>query len=102
MLAAAIVHPDFKQVIPLAPEPIIKQDGQEKNACERNASKRFFKQLRKDHPHLRLIIIEDALSSNAPHIRDLQQHHLHYILGVKQGAIPFYFNTLKTRIKLVK
>lgn len=41
MMGAAIVHPDFKEVIPLAPEPIIKQDGQTKNDCERNAAKRF-------------------------------------------------------------
>jgi hypothetical protein len=91
MLGAAIVHPDVKEVIPLAPEPIIKQDGQEKNDCERNASKRFFKQLRQDHPHLKLIIIEDALSSNAPHIRDLQRHKFHWILGVKKGDHPFLF-----------
>ena len=102
MLGAAIVHPDVKEVIPLAPEPIIKQDGQQKNDCERNASKRFFKQLRKDHPHLRLIIIEDALSSNAPHIRDLQHHHLHYILGVKKGDHPFLFQYVEDAYKAGK
>jgi hypothetical protein len=91
ILGAAIVHPDLKEVIPVAPEPIIKQDGQEKNDCERNASKRFLKQVRKDHPHLKLISIEDALSPNAPHIRDLQQHNFHYILGVKRGDHPFLF-----------
>ena len=68
MLGAAIVNPGFKEVIPLAPEFIIKQDGQSKNDCERNAAKRFFGKLREDHPHLPLIITEDALSSNAPHI----------------------------------
>src|SRR4030042_7135015 len=31
ILGAAIVHPDFKEVIPMAPEPIIKQDGEAKN-----------------------------------------------------------------------
>ena len=41
MLGAAVVHPDHKQVIPLAPEPIIKQDGDNKNDCERNAGKRL-------------------------------------------------------------
>lgn len=91
MLGAAIVHPDFKEVIPLAPEPIIKQDGETKNDCERNAAKRFFEQLRQDHPHLPLIIIEDALSSNAPHIRELKRHNLHYILGVKEGDHAFLF-----------
>jgi hypothetical protein len=31
MLGAAIVHPDFKEVIPVFPEPILKQDGESKN-----------------------------------------------------------------------
>ena len=92
LLAGAIVHPDFKEVIPLAPEMIIKQDGQDKNDCERNAAKRFFKQLRKDHPHLPIIITEDALSSNAPHIRDLEKHNLRYILSVKPGDHAFLFD----------
>lgn len=95
MLGAAIVHPDHKEVIPLMPEPIIKQDGQNKNDCERNAAKRFLGKLRSDHPHLNLIVIEDGLSSNAPHIRELQEHHLHYILGVKEGDHPFLFERVR-------
>jgi hypothetical protein len=67
------------------PEPVIKQDGTEKNDCERNAAKRFITKLRQDHPHLKVIVTEDSLSSNAPHIQWLHDHHLHYILGVKEG-----------------
>jgi len=85
MLGAALIHPDRREVIPLMPEPIIKQDGTDKNDCERNAAKRFIVQLRQDHPHLKLIVTEDSLSSNAPHIQVLQDHHLHYLLGVKEG-----------------
>ena len=99
MLGAAIVHPDLKEVIPLCPEMIIKQDGKTKNDCERNAAKRFFEQLRKDHPHLPLIINEDALSPNAPHIRDMEKYNLHYILGVKPGDHKFLFNYVDTAIK---
>ena len=95
MLGAAIVHPDFREVIPLPPEFIMKQDGETKNDCERNAAKRFFEKLRKDHPHLPLIITEDALSSNAPHIREAQKHNLHYILGVKEGDHSFLFEQVE-------
>lgn len=95
MLGAAIVHPDFKEVIPLCPEPIIRQDGQTKNDCERNAAKRFFEKLRKEHPHLKLIVNEDALSPNAPHIRDLKKHNLRFILGVKPGDHEFLFNEIE-------
>jgi len=95
MLGAALVHPDHKEVLPLMPEPIIKQDGETKNDCERNAAKRFLNKLRGDHPHLNLIVIEDGLSSNAPHIRELQNHHLHYILGVKEGDHKFLFEQVR-------
>jgi len=91
MLAGAIVHPDKEAVIPLAPEPIIKQDGETKNDCERNAAKRFMAQLRVDYPDEPFIITEDALSANAPHIKELKKDNLRFILGVKEGDHPFLF-----------
>lgn len=90
-VGAALVHPDFKEVIPLCPEIIRKQDGATKMDCERNAIKRMLVKLRQDHPHLQFIVNEDALSSNAPHIEDLEEHGLHYILGVKEGDHKFLF-----------
>lgn len=83
--AAVIVHPDRKEVITLPPEPIFNHDGDNKNDCERNACRRWLQKLRKDHPHLKIIITEDGLSPNAPHIRDLIEHRCHYILGTKEG-----------------
>ena len=95
MLGAALIHPDFREVIPLMPEPIIKQDGTEKNDCERNAAKRFIAKLRRDHPHLKFIITEDSLSSNAPHIETLHDHGCHYILGVKEGDHAYLFKQVQ-------
>jgi len=69
LLSAVIVHPDHREVIPLAPEPITRQDGDTKNDCERNAAKRLLADLRREHPHLKLLVVEDALAANAPHIR---------------------------------
>jgi hypothetical protein len=86
MLGAALLHPDRREVIPLMPDPIIKHDGTEKNDGEQNAAKRFISKLRQDHPHLKLIVTEDSLSSHAPHIRPLIDHDCHYILGGKEGA----------------
>lgn len=91
MLGAAIVHPDYKEVIPLAPEPIQKQDGSTKNDCERNAAKRLLRKIRQEHPRLKLLIVEDGLASNAPHIRDLIQLRMHFLLGVKPGDHAFFF-----------
>jgi hypothetical protein len=95
MLGAAIIHPDVHEVIPLMPEPIVKQDGTDKNDCERNAAKRFVAKLRQDHPHLKFIVTEDSLSSNAPHIETLQDHDLHYILGVKEGDHTYLFQQVQ-------
>ena len=95
MLGAALIHPDVREVIPLMPEPIIKQDGTEKNDCERNAAKRFIAKLRQDHPHLKFIITEDSLSSNAPHIETLHDHDCHYILGVKEGDHAYLFKQVQ-------
>ena len=89
MLAAVMMHPNHREVVPLAPEPIEKQDGSEKNDCERNAAKRLLRHIRREHPHLKLIVVEDGLASNAPHIRELQNLNMHFIFGAKPGDHPF-------------
>ena len=94
MLGAAIVHPDHKEVIPLAPEPIQKQDGSSKNDCERNAAKRLLQKIRQDHPRLGFIVVEDGLASNGPHVRELLAQGMHFILGVKPGDHPFLYERL--------
>jgi len=94
VLGATLVHPDLKEVIPLAPEPIINQDGHTKNDCERNASRRWLQRFRREHPRLPVIVVEDALSANAPHLRDLRAANMHYIIGVKPGDHAFLFQHL--------
>ena len=41
MLGAVLTHPEKRLVIPICVEPIIKQDGETKNDCELNSSKRI-------------------------------------------------------------
>ena len=96
LLGAAIVHPAHREVIPLAPEPIIKADGQEKNDCERNAARRLLADTRREHPHLRLIVVEDALAANAPHIETLQALDMRFILGIKPGSHYALFEDAQT------
>jgi len=91
LLGGVVIHPKRREVIPLMPEPIVKQDGETKNDCERNAAKRFLAQLKQDYPELTFTITEDALSPNGPHIRELEKHGFHYILGVKQGDHEYLF-----------
>jgi len=91
MLSGVIIHPALRQVLPLMPEPIQRADGEAKNDCERNAAKRFLDRLQQDYPHLAFTITEDALSPNAPHIRELLKHQYHFILGVKPGDHAYLF-----------
>ncbi len=100
MLSAAIVHPDQKVVIPFAPEPIMKSDGSNKNDCERNAAIRFLDDLKREHPHLKLIITGDGLFSNGPFIKRLQADNQRFILVAKEGdhkALFEEFNRLPRR-----
>jgi hypothetical protein len=99
MLGAVLVHPDHSEVIPLAPEPIQRIDGQEKNDCERNAARRWLQRFRQDHPDLKVIVTEDGLSSNAPHIRDLMDANVRFILGVKPGDHQHLFEQLSVRLE---
>ena len=57
MLGAVLVHPQHRVVLPLAPEPIVKGDGASKNDCERNAAKRLLSDVRREHPHLKLVVV---------------------------------------------
>ena len=72
-LGAVIAHPDHKEVIPIFPEPIMKEDGSKKNDCERNATERLLRDFRREHPHLPTILVEDALAANGPHLKLLQE-----------------------------
>jgi hypothetical protein len=67
------------------PEPIVPQDGTEKNDGERKAAKRLRVKLRQDHPHLTLLVTADRRRANAPHIHVRHDHNRHDILGVKAG-----------------
>ena len=95
MLGAVLVHPEHREVIPLAPEPIVKGDGATKNDCERNASKRLLSDLRREHPHLKVLIVEDGLASNAPHLSLLDSLNMNYVIGVKAGDHAYLFDWIK-------
>lgn len=100
MLVAVIVHPDHKEVFPICCEPIMQQDGSSKNDCERNAAKRLIKRLRELYPDWRLIVVEDALYSNGPHIAQLQSgsgQDYDYLIGVKPADHKGLFSQAASR-----
>jgi len=94
MLAASLVVPGLKQVIPFCPEAIVTQDGKTKNDSEITAFKRFIKDFQKDHPKLKIVFLLDALYANHPVIKLIEENGYRYIIAVK--------NTKGTLFSLVK
>lgn len=84
MMGGAIVHPNKKTVIPFCPEPIQQQDGSTKNDCEQAASKRQLQELRREHPHLKIIVVQDALSDSGPNIQLIESLRMKYIVVTKK------------------
>lgn len=97
MLSAAMVHPDKKEVFPIACEPIINKDGKNKNDCEQNAAKRLIAYLKKNYPNDNFLVVEDALYGNGPHIKELLGANLSFIVGVKPAGNSSLFGSFKTR-----
>jgi len=89
LLAAVMVHPDKKTVLPFYPEAITHQDGDNKNDCEHNAAARLIPQLHKDFPRAEFIALQDALACNGPHIKRLKEHNFSFIITAKPKSNSF-------------
>ena len=61
MLCATVVAPGHSKVVPFAPEFIVKQDGAEKQDCERNAVKRWLEKHAARLKPLRPVYLADDL-----------------------------------------
>lgn len=83
MLCAMLVKPGEKEVFLMGTEPILCQDGQLKNDCERNASKRLLEWLSEQYQGQPLLLTEDALYANGPTISQITDSGFSYILGIK-------------------
>ena len=96
---AVLVHPSTKirTVFPFAPEPITKKDGQTKNDCEQSAAKRFLENLKREHPHLKIIFTADSLHATGPLIKMLLNLGHRFILNVKPGSHKKLFEKASKR-----
>ncbi|NOT77775.1 MAG: hypothetical protein HOP07_02085 [Bacteriovoracaceae bacterium] len=84
ILAGSIVHPNFRQVIPMCPEPIMRVDGRSKNDSEQTAFRRFLEDFKREHPKLKIIFLLDALYANGPIIKLLREYKYEFIIAVKE------------------
>ena len=98
MLCAMLVHPKEKEVFVMGTEPIICQDGIEKNDCERNASKRLLSCLSYHYKDKKLLITEDTLYSNAPNIEQIVKNGWSYVLGIKPDGNKSLFKAFNKKM----
>jgi hypothetical protein len=99
LLSAVLIHPDLSTVLPFAPEAILGHDGENKNDCERNAAKRLLAHLRREHPHLKMIVVEDSLAGNGPHLNLLNELDFRYLIMVKEGDHEALFETVQEKLR---
>ena len=57
LVSAAIVHPEGMATIPIGAEPIGREPGASKNACEQVAAKQLLRKLRQQFPDLRFCVV---------------------------------------------
>src|SRR4030043_780954 len=84
IVQVALMHPDKRQVLPLAPEEVKISDGRDKQDCEIEAGKRLVRKIRRSHFKLRIIMVGDSLYSKQPFMGELKKEGMRYVLVVKE------------------
>ena len=94
MLAATVVAPGHSKVVPLTPEFIARQDGAEKQDCERNAVKRWLEKHAARLKPLRPVYLADDLFACQSVVekarRKRRRFPLHGQGGFAQGALRLH------------
>ena len=86
---------ELARYFPSPPSPSVSPMGRARTTASAMPPRRLLEELRREHPHLRLILIEDGLASNAPHIRQLKALEPGFILGVKPDDHKFLFERVE-------
>ena len=76
------VKPGTAQVLPLPPEFIVPQDGQEKQDCERNASKRWLERYHEHFAAHSVTFLGDDLYANQPICQLLAETYQQFFIFV--------------------
>lgn len=89
-----IAHPKNNQVLPLLPEMISNKDGNEKQDCEINASKRWLLKTNILSQYYQLLILGDDLYSKTSFIKDIRQQRYNYIFVAKESSHKKMYETI--------
>jgi len=82
-LGAALVSPTSQTVLPLGPEPLAGRDERGVQVSELKGASRWLPKFRREHPHLQVILLGDALYGKEPLIQRLLAANLKFMLRAK-------------------
>lgn len=88
VLTPVLVKPAADKVIPLAPEFVRPQDGDEKQDCELNAAMRWLAQWGTAYAPLGVTLLGDDLYCHEPFCRALLAHGFQFLLVCKPESHP--------------
>ena len=92
LLAATVVAPGHSKVVPLAPEFIVKQDGAEKQDCERNAAKRWLDKHGARLKPLRPVYLGDDLFACQSVVERLADNGDDFLFTCKEASHKALYN----------
>ena len=87
-LTPVLVKPGADKVIPLAPEFVQPQDGDEKQDCELNAARRWLQQWGATYAPLGVTVLGDDLYCHEPFCRTLLAQGFQFLLVCKPQSHP--------------
>ena len=86
VVSGTLVKAGTQRIFPLDVEEICQQDGVTKQDCEINAAKRLLPRLRREHPHLKVIIAGDDLYAHEPLVQLLGELRMRFVLVAKPAS----------------
>jgi hypothetical protein len=95
MVAGAVVKPGGSVVLPLMPEMIRNEDGQEKQDCERNATKRWLLNNGQRYAWLKPTLLGDDLYSDYNTCKAVLDQGYSFIFTCKEESHPWLTETVK-------
>jgi len=85
-ITPVVVSPGHRQVVPLRPEFITPQDGQEKQDCEINAAKRWLSANAARYQTGNDTLLGDDLYAHQPFCRQVLLHGFHFLFTCKPDS----------------
>ncbi len=99
-LMPALVKPRWSEVIPLAPEFVLPQDGHKKQDCELQAVKRWISREGQLYGNLGVTVLGDDIYSCGPLIKRVRDCRMHFIFVAKPSSHKYLYEELDGLDKL--